>query len=78
LLSLLSILYFLGVEVLEVLFGVEQGWETNHGINYQLINSHGVTDHGWETSEGVLEGIDCEHVVKLLPNPLIGSASTKN
>jgi hypothetical protein len=43
LLSLLSILYFLGVEVPEVLFGVEQGWETNHEINYQLINSQGVT-----------------------------------
>jgi hypothetical protein len=22
---------------------VEQGWETNSGINYQLVNSHGVT-----------------------------------
>jgi hypothetical protein len=29
LLSLHSILCFLGVEVLEVLFGAEQGWETN-------------------------------------------------
>jgi hypothetical protein len=43
LLLLLNILYFLGVEVPKVLFGVEQGWETNHGINYQLINSRGVT-----------------------------------
>ena len=23
--------------------GAEQGWETNHGINYQLINSWGIT-----------------------------------
>ena len=22
---------------------MEQGWETNHGINYQLINSRGAT-----------------------------------
>jgi hypothetical protein len=43
LLSLLSILCFLGVEVSEVLFGVEQGWETNRGINYYLINSRGIT-----------------------------------
>ena len=40
--SLLSILCFWGVEVPEVLFGVEQGWETNREINYQLINSRGV------------------------------------
>jgi hypothetical protein len=43
LLLMLSILCFLGVEVPEVLFGVEQGWEMNHGINYLLINSQGVT-----------------------------------
>jgi hypothetical protein len=43
LLILLSILCFLGVEVPEVLFRVEQGWETNRIINYQLINSRGVT-----------------------------------
>jgi hypothetical protein len=43
LLLLLSILYFLGVEVSKVLFEVGQGWKTNHGINYQLINSQGVT-----------------------------------
>ena len=43
LLPLLSILCFLGVKVSEVLFGVEQGWETNCEINYQLINSRGIT-----------------------------------
>jgi hypothetical protein len=43
LLLLLSTLCFLGVEVSEVLFGVEQGWEMNRGINYQLINSRGIT-----------------------------------
>jgi hypothetical protein len=43
LLLLLSILCFLGVEVPEVLFGVEQGWEMNCEINYQLINSQGIT-----------------------------------
>jgi hypothetical protein len=40
---MLSILYFLGVEVSEVLFGVEQGWEMNREINYQLINFWAVT-----------------------------------
>jgi hypothetical protein len=34
---------FLRVEVLEALFGLEQGWEINRRINYQLINSRGVT-----------------------------------
>jgi hypothetical protein len=29
--------------VSEVLFGVEKGRETNRGINYQLINSQGIT-----------------------------------
>jgi hypothetical protein len=43
LLLLLNTLCFLGVEVSEVLFGVKQGWETNHGINYQLINSRCIT-----------------------------------
>jgi hypothetical protein len=43
LLLLLSSLCFLGVKVPEVLFEVEQGCETNHGINYQLINSRGIT-----------------------------------
>ena len=43
LLPLLGILCFLGVEVSEVLFGVEQDWEMNCEFNYQLINSRGVT-----------------------------------
>ena len=43
LLPLLSILCFSEVEVPEVLFGVEQGCETNRKINYQLINYRGVT-----------------------------------
>ena len=36
------------------------------------------SDHDWEPSEGILEGIDCEHDAKLLPDSLIGSASKKN
>ena len=35
-------------------------------------------DHDWEPSEGILEGIDCEHDAKLLLDLLIGSASKKN
>jgi hypothetical protein len=27
------------------MFGMEQGWETNRKINYQLINSWGITLH---------------------------------
>jgi hypothetical protein len=37
-----------------------------------------LSDHDWEKSEGILEGIDCELDAKLLPNPPIGSASMKN
>ena len=36
------------------------------------------SDHDWELSEGILEGIDCEHDVKLFLDSLIGSASKKN
>jgi hypothetical protein len=43
LLPLLNVLFFLGVEIPNVLFEMEQGWETNRRINYQLINSQGVT-----------------------------------
>ena len=35
-------------------------------------------DHGFDMTEGILEGIDCELDVKLLPDPLIDSASMKN
>ena len=35
-------------------------------------------DHDLDPLEGIHEGIDCEHDVKLLPNSLIGSASKKN
>jgi hypothetical protein len=48
------------------------------GLGKQMLTLAKLSDHDWETSEGILEGIDCEHDVKLLPNPLIGSASTKN
>jgi hypothetical protein len=37
-----------------------------------------LSDHDWDPSEGILEDIDCEHDVKLLPDSLIGYASKKN
>ena len=33
------------------MFKVEQGWETNRGINYQLINSWSVTSTTTKTTE---------------------------
>ena len=33
--------------------------------------------HDWEPSEGIREGIDCEHDEELLPDSLTGSASKK-
>ena len=60
LLSLLSILYFLRVEVQEVLFGVEQGWETNRGMNYQLINSWRITVEAtasWEAATATISSM---------------------
>jgi hypothetical protein len=34
--------------------------------------------HDWEPSEGIHEGIDCEHDEELLLDSLTGSASKKN
>jgi hypothetical protein len=48
------------------------------GLGKQMLMLTKPSDHDWETTEGILEGIDCEHDAKLLPDPLIGSASTKN
>jgi hypothetical protein len=48
------------------------------GLVKQMLMLAELSDHDWEMSEGILEGIDCEHDVKLLPDPLIGSTSTKN
>jgi hypothetical protein len=36
------------------------------------------SDHDFDMSEGILKGIDCEIDVKLLPDPLIDSVSTRN
>jgi hypothetical protein len=37
-----------------------------------------LSDHDWDPSNGILEGIDCEPNVKLTPNSLVGSTSKKN
>jgi hypothetical protein len=37
-----------------------------------------LSDHDWDPSNGILEGIDYEPDVKLIPNSLVGSASKKN
>jgi hypothetical protein len=36
------------------------------------------SDHDLDPSKGILEGIDCEHYVKLHSDSLVGSASKKN
>jgi hypothetical protein len=48
------------------------------GLGKQMLTLAELSDHDWEMSEGILEGIDCEHDAKLLLDPLIGSTSTKN
>jgi hypothetical protein len=48
------------------------------GLGKQMLMLAEPSDHDWEMSKGILEGIDCEHDAKLLLDPLIGSASTKN
>jgi hypothetical protein len=37
-----------------------------------------LSDHDFDMSEGLLKGIDCKSDVKLLHDPLIDSASTRN
>jgi hypothetical protein len=48
------------------------------GLGKQMLTLAKPSDHDWEPSEGILEGIDCEHDAKLLPNLLTGSTSKKN
>ena len=52
--------------------------ELEWGLGKQMLALSKPSDHDLETLEGILAGIGCEHDAKLLPNPLIGSASTKN
>jgi hypothetical protein len=48
------------------------------GLGKQMLTLAELNDHDWEPSKGILKGIDCEHDAKLLPDSLIGYASTKN
>jgi hypothetical protein len=49
-------------------------WE----LGKQMLMLAGTSDHDWELSKRIQEGIDCVHDERLLSDSLIGSASKKN
>ena len=49
-------------------------WE----LGKQMLMLAELSFHDWEPSEGIREGIDCEHDEELLPDSLTSFASKKN
>ena len=48
------------------------------GIGEQMLTLAELSDHDCDSSEGILEGIDCEPDVKLLLDSFVGFAPKKN